>query len=349
MVRQIGILLFSGMALVACSEEKSPVLPVEEPAVVKTVPAPDFDARMQQLSQDYFALRPELATYFGVPDEKAGAGISSRLGEYSSAGEKRRRAGLKSILDELAGIDRNSLTPRQKISLQLVEIEAGNAYAPATLVDYGSVLGEYGVWFVPWVVSHLTGPQIEIPAILEDKMAVETRADAVAYLSRLNRYAGVLDEVIEKIHHDRDLGVVPPDFSIDKAITNLAVNVDMPAVENSLVVRFGEKLTDSGIADADAFMEQAVALVDEQVYPASRRLIEALTALRPMATHEPGVGRLPNGEALPGDDHPHDRHDTGSRRNPCGRAGRGETHPRRDGSVAQHHRLYRGHRGCADE
>jgi uncharacterized protein (DUF885 family) len=298
MVRQIGILLFSGVALWACTEEKSPILPVEEPAVVTPGPVPDFDARMQQLSQDYFALRPEIATYFGVPDKKAGAGVSSQLGEYSSAGEKRRRAGLKSILDELAGIDRASLTARQKISLQLVEIEAGNAYAPATLVDYGSVLGEYGVWFVPWVVSHLTGPHIEIPAILEDKMAIGTRADAVAYLSRLNRYAGVLDEVIEKMHHDRDLGVVPPDFSIDKAIANLAVNVDMPAAENSLVVRFGEKLTDSGIADADEFMEQAVALVDEQVYPASRRLIGALTALRPLATHEPGVGRLPNGEAF---------------------------------------------------
>ena len=298
MVKQIGILVLSGMALLACSEKKSPVLSVEEPAVVAPGPVAGFDARMQQLSQDYFALRPEMATYYGVPDEKAGAGISSRLGKYSSAGEIQRRAGLKSILDELAGIDRASLTATQKISLQLIETEAGNAYAPATLVDYGSVLGEYGVWFVPYVVSHLTGPQLEIPAILEDKMTVRTKTDAVAYLSRLNRYAGVLDAVIEKMHYDRDLGVVPPDFSIDKAIASLAASVDMPAAENSLVARFGEKLTEAGIARADEFIEQAVALVDEQVYPATRRLIEALTALRPLASHEPGVGRLPHGEAF---------------------------------------------------
>ena len=89
--------------------------------------------------------------------------------------KKQRRAGLKAIIDELAAIDRAPLTASQKISLQLVETGVGNAYAPATVVDYGSVLGEYGLWFIPYVVSHLTGPHIEIPAILEDKMAVRTK------------------------------------------------------------------------------------------------------------------------------------------------------------------------------
>jgi uncharacterized protein (DUF885 family) len=45
-------------------------------------------------------------------------------------------------------------------------------------------------------------------------------------------------------------------------------------------------------------VELATALVEEQVYPATRRLIDALTALRPLASHEAGVGRLPNGEAF---------------------------------------------------
>jgi uncharacterized protein (DUF885 family) len=298
MAKPIGIALLSSMALLACTEDKSPVQPIEKPAVVVQSAAPDFDARMQQLSQEYFALRPEVASYFGVPDEKAGSGISSRLGNYSPAGETRRREGLKAILDGLAGIDKTLLTASQKISLELVETEAGNAYVPATLVDYGSVLGEYGVWFIPYVVSHLTGPHVEIPAILEDKMAIQNKADAMAYLSRLNRYAGVLDEVIEKMHYDRELGVVPPDFSIDKAIANLAITVDMPAAENSLVTGFGRKLAAADIERPDEFIEQAVALVNDKVYPATTRLIEALAALRLLASHEPGVGRLPNGEAF---------------------------------------------------
>jgi uncharacterized protein (DUF885 family) len=45
-------------------------------------------------------------------------------------------------------------------------------------------------------------------------------------------------------------------------------------------------------------MGQAAALVEEQVYPATQRLIDALVAIRPQATHEAGVGRLPNGAAF---------------------------------------------------
>ena len=297
-MKNLAIVLLSSFILLACTNEQSAVVPVEKVTQAKTSMAPDFDSRMQQLAKDYFVLRPETATYFGVSDEKAGAGTSSRLGNYSPAGETQRRAGLKAILDELDRIDETTLTDSQRISLQLVKTEAGNAYMPATLVDYGSLLGEYGVWFIPYVASHLTGPHVEIPGILEDKMAVQTKADAVAYLSRLTNYALVLDGVIEKMKYDRDLGVVPPDFSIDRAIANLTPGLADPAANSTLVSSFSQKLADAGIERADEFVAQAIALVEEQVYPATRRLIDALTELRPLASHEAGVGRLPNGAAF---------------------------------------------------
>ena len=80
MMKRLAIALLSGITLLACSEEKAtePQLVVAAPAVVES-PAPDFDTRMMEISRDYFALRPEIATYYGVPDEKAGDGISSRL------------------------------------------------------------------------------------------------------------------------------------------------------------------------------------------------------------------------------------------------------------------------------
>jgi hypothetical protein len=47
-----------------------------------------------------------IATYFGVPDEMAGAGTMSRLGGYSPEGERLRHAGQKAILEELEGINK---------------------------------------------------------------------------------------------------------------------------------------------------------------------------------------------------------------------------------------------------
>ena len=298
MMKHFAIALLSSVALLACTEKPATTETAGPATPVAKATAADFDSRMQQISQDYFRLRPEVATYFGVPDEKAGAGTMSRLGSYSTDGEIHRRAGLKAILEELAAIDKTTLTDKQTISLQLVETEVGHAYAPSEIVDYGAVLGEYGTWFVPYPVSHLTGPHLEIPGMLEDKMAVRTKADAVAYVSRLNSYAVVLDEIIEKMQYDQGLGVMPPDFSIDQAITYLLEAVAAPAVENTLVTSFSGKLADAGIEGASDFTELAATLVDEKVYPATRRLIEALTEIRPLASHEAGVGRLPNGAAF---------------------------------------------------
>ena len=84
-------------------------------------------------------------------------------------------------------------------------------------------------------------------------MAVQTKADAVAYLSRLTNYALVLDGVIEKMKYDRDLGVVPPDFSIDRAIANLTPGLADPAANSTLVSSFSQKLADAGIERADEF------------------------------------------------------------------------------------------------
>lgn len=298
MIKHLGIALLCSFALMGCTDEK----PTSEAAIEDVADAEtqalDFGSQMRRISQHYFALRPEIATYYGIPDELAGKGISSRLTSYSPEGELERRAGLETILDELAAIDPTALTDSQKISLQLVETEVDAAFTPATLVDYGSVLGEYGVWFNPYVISHLTGPQIEIPAILEDKMAVSSRTDAMAYLTRLNNYASVLDDAVRKMQFDAESGVVPPDFSIDRAIANLTESLAVPAAENGLVTTFRQKLTEAGVERTDEFEEQAIALVNEQVYPATRRLIEALAGIRQLATHEAGIGHLPNGQAL---------------------------------------------------
>jgi len=143
MMKHFAIALFGSVALLACTEEQATKESAETTTLIAKATATDFDSRMLQISQDYFRLRPEAATYFGIPDEKAGAGTMSRLGSYSSQGEIRRRAGLKVLLEKLAAIDKAALTDRQKISLQLVETEAGHAYAPSTVVDYGVVLSEY--------------------------------------------------------------------------------------------------------------------------------------------------------------------------------------------------------------
>ena len=286
-----------GLSLQACGRVEPPVDPVAESATPEESAREasfDFNSQIAEISRDYFALRPEIATYYGVPDAFAGEGISGRLTDYSAQGEADRREGLQALIRKLSGIDRSTLTPRESISLEMIATEARFALGPAEAVDYGFVLGEYGIWFYPYVVSHMTGPHVEIPDTLNDKTTVRTGADAAAYLSRLDLYAGTLDEVTSRMWSDQKLGVVPPDFIIDRTIANLSTDISVPAAEHPLVAGFGSKL-DAASLDRGEFVAGAAATMGEKIYPAIRRLIDALTELRQHATHEAGVGRLPNG------------------------------------------------------
>jgi uncharacterized protein (DUF885 family) len=288
------------LSLQACGRVDPPAEPVTESATLQESAeeaTSDFDSRIADITRDYFALRPEIATYYGVPDDLAGIGISGRLTDYSVQGEADRRAGLQALIDKLYEIDRSTLTGRESTSLEMIATEARFALAPSEVADYGFVLGAYGIWFYPYVVSHMTGPHVEIPDTLNDKMTVRTSADAAAYLGRLDLYAGALDGAAARMWSDMQLGVVPPDFIIDRTIANLSSDIEVPAAEHPLAAGFGSKL-DAANLDRGELVARATATMQDRIYPAIRRLIDALTELRQHATHEAGVGRLPDGASF---------------------------------------------------
>ena len=47
---------------------------------------------------------------------------------------------------------------------------------------------------------------------------VETREDAQAYVARLEAFARIMDEEIERVRRDVGLGVIPPDYAITGAL-----------------------------------------------------------------------------------------------------------------------------------
>ncbi|MBB1476954.1 DUF885 family protein [Shewanella sp. SG41-3] len=254
--------------------------------------------QVESITRDYFLLRPEIATYYGVSDASINAKVMSKLTDYSPSGETHRRKGLKAILSQLNSIDASSLSDSEKISLSAIKSEVKGALLPAQTVNYGTVLGEYGVWFLPYSVNHLSGLQIEFPGYMEDKFAVTNTDEANAYLNRLSMYPAAMGTLVDKLNHDADIGVIPPDFVIDNTLRGLQAQISSPANMHPLVTSFGAKLNTAKVAGSDALMSSAAELVETKYYAATRQLINALEAVRPKATHEAGIGRLPQGAKL---------------------------------------------------
>ena len=163
---------------------------------------------------------------------------------------------------------------------------------------YGDVVTLNQQWSyrnAPYVVSQGTGAFAEIPDLLDTSHTVETRADAEAYLARLDAYAAALDGETAQMRHDGAMGVIPPAFILDKTIRQMKSGRGAPIAEWGLVTSLAKRAAAAKLAgDPGA---RALKLATERVAPAIDRQIAELTRLRAGATSDAGVWKLPEGEA----------------------------------------------------
>ncbi|WP_258405981.1 DUF885 domain-containing protein [Shewanella acanthi] len=260
--------------------------------------AASLKEQLLPLTQRYFALRPEIATYYGVAEADAGKDILSKLTDYSPSGENRRRKAFRALLKDINAIDASKLTPSEQISLNAIKSEMAGALLPGDAVAYGTMLGEYGSWFLPYSVNHLTGLHTEFPGYMEDKFAVTTPAEAKAYITRLSMYPAAMGTVIDKLSQDVQIGIIPPDFIIDKTIAGLQQQLVSKASEHPLVTTFRDKLEAAKVPDSEALVTTATDLVERKYFTATRQLISSLQSVRIKAKHDAGIGHLPQGAKL---------------------------------------------------
>ena len=73
---------------------------------------------------------------------------------------------------------------------------------------------------VPYVLSQLTGCYQKVPDALDTKHVIETKADAEAYLARLTDFAKAMNDETARAKENAALGLIPPDFILDKALAS---------------------------------------------------------------------------------------------------------------------------------
>ncbi|HWX89480.1 MAG TPA: DUF885 family protein, partial [Rhizomicrobium sp.] len=147
----------------------------------------------------------------------------------------------------------------------------------------------------PYVVSQETGSFVGIPEFLDSQHKIETRADADAYLARMEAWAGVLDQETARVKRDAGLGVAPPDFLLATALGQMERSAGMRAADQRLVSSLANRAQQKGIAGD--YAGQATKLIVDKIYPALGRQIAALKAVAAKATPDAGVWKLKDGDA----------------------------------------------------
>ncbi|MDP1617963.1 DUF885 family protein [Phenylobacterium sp.] len=245
-------------------------------------------ALFDQMFEDMLDHSPQSVTRLGL-HQGARMAAKSQLNSASIADLAADKARTARHLGQLRALDPASLSPSEVPHYEAVlftlsaDAEANSRYA------YGDAgAGD------PYVISQLNGAYRSVPDFLGTQHGIETKADAEAYLARLSQFAEVMDQETERSRRDVGLGVIPPDFALERALTQMEGLKGDPSA-SPLVTSIADRARDKGI-DGD-YAGQASAIYLEKVIPALDRQIAWVRSLQPQAVHDAGCWRLPVGEA----------------------------------------------------
>jgi uncharacterized protein (DUF885 family) len=261
-------------------------------------PAADQSAQLtavlDRVSTQILHESPERCTALGVTEEQAGGRFIDKLSDDSKEGARRYRGILETALRDLNALDRARLAPQDTVTLDVVKTSFENSVATSSY-EIGSGAG------APYVVTQLTGAYTSVPDFMDNQHPLTTRDEAEAYIARLGEYVRQLDQDTAIIAADATSGVIPPDFAIDKAITQLNQFARIAPAQTVLVqslVRRLPEVTEIPEADRAGYLSRAETAVRDQILPAYQRQIEALRAVRARAPHDAGVWRLNQGAEM---------------------------------------------------
>ena len=249
------------------------------------------EALLDEFGWNLLRHEPTRATSLGV-DTGEHAALRSMLADVSPDGINAYADTLRADLERARAFDKSALDPATRTSFEVVE----SAYSTALdgfALPYGDI--PVGSWrTAPYAVIQNVGAYIDLPRFLDSDHPIADEADAEAYIARLEAMPATLEGELERISAARAMGVVPPDFLLDKAIDQMTAQIadarEGGALVESIVRRTGEE----GIAGD--WEVRATEVVTTQVVPALEAQLAELQAQRAEARSDPGIWAQPQGD-----------------------------------------------------
>ena len=251
--------------------------------------APDLspDEMLDKVAYNLLAHEPERATGLGV-DTGDYASLRSQLTDKSPDGQAAYAAQLEADLKDIRAYPRDGMTADQLTGFDVVE----SAYSTALegfALPYGDVA--VGSWRnTPYVVIQNVGSYIDMPRFMDFSHPMNKPSDVDAYAARIESFPEQLDGELARIQQARSHGLIPPDFLLDKAITQME-----QAVASAETTYLGP-LVRSEVETAQTQIEPVRGLVTDGVIPALQRQLDELNSMRTQAGSDAGMWAQPDGD-----------------------------------------------------
>lgn len=283
-------------AITGCAQQQTDTIKESTPALME-LDRQGLDLIIGKHTDSFISTQPTLATSLGLSKQQAGD-FATKLPDYSPSGMQHVQQTMQNAAAALSKVNLNTLSANDKLHTQVnLEIDRYYAGFPQFEAGYIDTWGGH----LPYVVSQISGPLMNVPTILQDQQVVKTVQDAQDYLARLQAVAVMADDVYSKVKSDANNGVILPKNLFPKTMTFLNGFVAPQAKSHSLVKAFAGKLKTSEITDqreVKALLTTASNIVDQEIYPAYQRVISLMGSLEAKAPAGDGIWAQPNGAAF---------------------------------------------------
>jgi uncharacterized protein (DUF885 family) len=283
----LGSAAAAGM-LAGCKVSKGPSAPAG---------GGDFAQSLQGVAEKILAEYPQNATILGIAAGKL-APLNHQWQDQTPAGVETRRKNIAERLATLRGLDLADLSQPDKlngaVALQAHEIAQAGYEFP-----FGDPLvldPNNGFRNTPYVVNQLGSSYSDLPDFLDSRHTIANEDDAVAFADRVDAYARNVDGETERLKHDRGIGVVAPDFTLDKTIAIIGGGAAETPDTSAVVATLKKKLGDAGLSDAK-LADRVTQSMATGVIPALQRQVEELKQHRAVATSDAGTWHFKDGDA----------------------------------------------------
>jgi len=245
-----------------------------------------LDAFFEELYQRGLARSPIAQSRQGIKTNQ------DKWDDLSEARSRERHAERQRDLAALRRFDVARLSSQSRLSYRMFEQSLEQGIANYRWRDHG-----YGM-------TQMGGMHTRVPTTLINSHPINERADAEAYILRLERVAPLMAQVIEGLQREEAAGVRPPRFVFPLVIgpcENLLRGVPFEAsgAESPLLADFKSKLNGSQVPEGErpALVARAEAALRGGFATGYRALIAHLRGMESRADDVDGVWKLPDGQA----------------------------------------------------
>ncbi|TGM08937.1 DUF885 domain-containing protein [Leptospira barantonii] len=230
---------------------------------------------------------PEYLTSLGILNRFGFTGYQKKLTDISIEKQKRDLEKTKENLKTLLSYGKEGLSGQDLLSFEILEW------------SYRLKVSGERFLFHDYPANQLFGVQSQLPTFLATQHPISSSQDVEDYVTRLEAVPKKIDQLIEGILYRDKNGILPPDFILDRLISEVKGFVEVPAKQNILYAAFEKKVgkLDSISSDSkNRYLDRVEQSIESGIFPAYSKLLNLFLEQRKHSDSKAGVWKLPDGD-----------------------------------------------------